>query len=105
MATLRKQDLASRVSTKMGGSTTQGSDALNAVLDAIQEALSKGVRVVLTGFGTFESLDVKERNVRSIRGQQAGKMIKVPAHKRVGFTPGTELSSSIRGNRGGATRR
>ena len=94
MATLRKSDLTSRVASKLGGSRAQGEAALNAVLDSIQEALSAGDRVVLTGFGSFEVRQVKARRVRPIRGGQAGSLITVPAHKRVGFTAGANLSAA-----------
>ena len=94
MATLRKSDLTARVASKRGGSRAQGEAALNAVLDSIQEALSAGDRVVLTGFGSFEVRQVKARRVRPIRGGQAGSLITVPAHKRVGFTAGANLSAA-----------
>ena len=94
MATLRKSDMSSRVAGKLGGSRAQGEAALNAVLDSIQESLAAGNRVVLTGFGSFEIRLVKARRVRPIRGGQAGSLITVPAHKRVGFTAGAELSSA-----------
>ena len=97
MATLRKSDMSSRVAGKLNESTTQGEKALNAVLDSIQEALSGGNRVVLTGFGSFEVRQVKARRVRPIRGGQAGHLITVPAHKRVGFTAGAELSKAAQG--------
>ncbi len=97
MATLRKSDMSSRVAGKMNASGTQGEQALNAVLDSIQEALSGGNRVVLTGFGSFEVRQVKARRVRPIRGGQAGNLITVPAHKRVGFTAGAELSKAAQG--------
>lgn len=94
MPTLRKSDISGRVAQKMGGSRAQGEGALKAVLDTIQEALSSGDRVVLTGFGSFEVRQVKARKVRPIRGGQAGNLITVPAHKRVGFTAGAELSKA-----------
>ncbi len=97
MATLRKSDMSSRVAGKLNASGTQGETALNAVLDSIQEALSGGNRVVLTGFGSFEVRQVKARRVRPIRGGQAGNLITVPAHKRVGFTAGAELSKAAQG--------
>ena len=93
MATLRKSDITSRVSTKLGGSLAQGEDALNAVLDSIQDALAAGDRVVLTGFGSFEVRKVKARRVKPIRG---GDLVTVPAHKRVGFTPGVELNGAVK---------
>ena len=97
MATLRKGDLALRVATKLNGTRSSGDLALNAVLDSIRESLAAGDRVVLTGFGAFESRQVKEREVRAIRGKQAGQRVNVPAHKRVGFTPGSELTNAVRG--------
>ena len=94
MATLRKSDISTRVATNLGGSKAQGEAALKAVLDAVQDALANGDRVVLTGFGSFEVRSVKARRVRPIRGGQAGTLITVPAHKRVGFTAGAELSKA-----------
>jgi DNA-binding protein HU-beta len=94
MATLRKSDLTARVAYKLNGSRANGEAALNAVLDSIQEALATGDRVVLTGFGSFEVRQVKARRVRPIRGGQAGSLITVPAHKRVGFTAGANLSAA-----------
>ena len=92
MATRRKSDIAARVATTLGGSRAQGEAALNAVLSSVQDALKSGDRVVLTGFGSFSVRQVKARRVRPIRGGSAGTLITVPAHKRVGFTAGAELS-------------
>ena len=97
MATLRKSDISGRIASKLGGSRSQGEAALKAVLDSIQDSLGSGDRVVLTGFGSFEVRDVKARRVRPIRGGSAGELITVPAHKRVGFTAGAELSKSAQG--------
>jgi DNA-binding protein HU-beta len=97
MATVRKSDISASVAVKLGGSKSQGEAALKAVLDSIQESLSSGNRVVLTGFGSFEVRQVKARRVRPIRGGQAGTLVTVPAHKRVGFTSGAELTKAARG--------
>ena len=97
MATVRKSDMSSRVAAKLEGSRAQGEAALKAVLDSVQEALAGGDRVVLTGFGSFEVRQVKARRVRPIRGSQAGDLITVAAHKRVGFTAGAELSKAAQG--------
>ena len=94
MATLRKSDMTARVAAKLDVSRAQGEAALNAVLDSVQEALAAGDRVVLTGFGSFEVRQVRARRVRPIRGGQAGSLITVPAHQRVGFTAGAELSKA-----------
>ncbi len=97
MATLRKSDLSGRIAAKMGGSKAQGEAALRSVLESVEEALTNGDRVVLTGFGSFEVRDVKARKVRPIRGAKEGQLIEVPAHKRAGFTAGAELSKAAQG--------
>ena len=94
MATRRKSEMSDRVADRLGCTKAQGEAALNAVLRSVQDELSKGNRVVLTGFGTFELRDVKARKVRPIRGSKAGDLIEVPAHKRVGFSAGAELSKA-----------
>jgi DNA-binding protein HU-beta len=99
LATLRKGDLAARVAGKLGSPRSGGDAALNAVLDSIRDALGAGDRVVLTGFGAFEARQVKERQVRAIRGRQAGQRVTVPAHKRVGFTAGSHLAAAVRGKK------
>ena len=94
METLRKSEISARIATSLGSSKAQGEVVLNAVLETVQDALASGSRVVLTGFGSFEIRQVKARRVRPIRGGQAGSLITVPAHKRVGFTAGAELSKA-----------
>jgi len=96
VTTVRKSDLAELVAMKLDGPRTAGERALNAVLDSITETLANGDRVVITGFGAFETRDVKERQVRTIRGRQAGQLITVRAHRRVGFSPGSELNAVVR---------
>lgn len=99
MGTLRKSDLVAAVATKMRSTRSSAEDSLNSVLDTLRESLAKGDRVVLTGFGTFEVRQVKERKVRPIRGGSAGRTITVPAHRRVGFSAGAELSEAVRSPR------
>lgn len=97
--TLRKSDLAGRVATRLGGTRSVGEGAVNAVIAAVQSALVGGDRVVITGFGSFEVRQIKERKVRPIRGARAGQQMTVPSHKRVGFSPGTELTKAVQGKR------
>ena len=92
MATLRRADLAGRVSSKMGGTKAAADVALAAVVDVLEEALASGHKVVLTGFGTFQVKRAKARTVRPIRG---GAPVDVPPHDRVGFVPGASLRAAI----------
>ena len=92
---LGKGDVATRVAGKLKSTQAEGGRALNAVLDVISEALKAGEAVTLTGFGTFEVREVKERTIRAIRGPKAGEMVSVPSHKRPGFRAGSELVRSV----------
>ena len=92
MTTLRRDDLARRVSSKLGGTKAAADFALTAVVEVMEEALAKGHKVVLTGFGTFKVRRAKARMVRPIRG---GDAIEVPPHDRVGFVPGASLRAAI----------
>lgn len=92
--TLRKADITARVATRLNSSGAQGEAALNAVLGVIQDALSSGDKVVLTGFGTFWVANVKDRRVRSIGN---GELTTIPGHKLVRFRGGQDLSTSVKG--------
>ena len=65
---------------------------LDAVLSVIQEALGKGDRVQLTGFGTFE---VRERSARKGRNPQTGAEITIAARQVPVFRAGKLLKDSV----------
>ena len=92
MTTLRRADLAGRLSSKLGGTKAAADIALAAVVEVMEEALANGHKVVLTGFGTFQVKLAKARTVRPIRG---GDPVEVPPHDRVGFVPGASLRAAI----------
>ena len=54
------------------------------------EALAKGEKVEIRGFGT---LLMKERAARVARNPQTGKKVKIPAKLSPAFKPGKELKA------------
>ncbi|MFB9885551.1 HU family DNA-binding protein [Balneatrix alpica] len=68
--------------------------ALDAMIDAVTEALAKGDSVALVGFGTFA---VKERAARTGRNPQTGAPINIAAAKVPGFKPGKALKDAVNG--------
>jgi len=62
--------------------------ALNAFLDVVMDALKKGEKVTLVGFGT---LSVAERAARTGINPATKETIEIPARKVVKFKPSTEL--------------
>lgn len=66
--------------------------ALDAVVDAITNALKNDDQVVLVGFGTF---GVKERAARTGRNPQTGNPIEIAAAKIPSFKPGKALKDAV----------
>ena len=66
--------------------------ALDAVVDAITDALKKDDTVSLVGFGTFS---VKERAARTGRNPQTGEPINIAAAKIPGFKAGKALKDAV----------
>ena len=89
---MNKADLIEKIAKDAGINKTQADSAINSVLEGVQEALKKGNRVTLVGFGTFS---VGHRKARTGRNPQTGKPIKIAAKKVAKFTPGAELKSAV----------
>jgi nucleoid DNA-binding protein len=74
--------------------TKRGSaEAVDMLLEEIKKALSKGEKVVLSGFGTFRIVTVKDKPVM-IPGKNERRIIK--AHRAARFTPGKTLKKMVR---------
>ncbi|WP_073240130.1 HU family DNA-binding protein [Desulforamulus putei] len=65
---------------------------LTAIFESIQEALKKGEKIQLTGFGTFEA---KPRKAREGRNPQTGEVIQIPATIVPVFKPGKVLKDAV----------
>ena len=66
--------------------------AVVAFVDTIKEALKKGEKVQLIGFGTFES---KKRPARVARNPRTGEEIKVKASNAPGFKASKALKDEM----------
>lgn len=71
------------------------SKIVNVFFDTISEAISKGERVELRGFGVF---DVKEREARIARNPKNGEAVAVPAKKVPFFRMGKDMKDRINKN-------
>ena len=72
---MNKRDLIDAISGRLGDKKS-ATEAVNAVLDAIQDAVAKGDKVAITGFGVFEK---SERPARTARNPATGATIEVPS--------------------------
>ena len=71
------------------------SKIVNVFFDTISEAISKGERVELRGFGVF---DVKVREARIARNPKNGAAVAVPAKKVPFFRMGKDMKDRINKN-------
>ena len=67
--------------------------ALDRVLAHMADAMERGERVTLSGFGSFR---VVERAEQKGRNPQTGQPLTIPAHNVVKFRPGKRLCSKVR---------
>jgi DNA-binding protein HU-beta len=89
---MNKAELIDAIAAGSGLTKADSRRALDAFIDATEEALKKGDRVALVGFGSF---GVSKREARVGRNPQTGKEIKIPAKKVVKFKAGTDLSRKV----------
>ncbi len=90
---MNKTDLINEVAQRTGGTKKSAEDAVNATLSAVSDALSKGEKVQLIGFGTFE---VRERKAREGRNPSTGEVIQIPKQLTPVFKPGKSLKEQVK---------
>lgn len=90
---MNKKELAAAMAAKAEVSKAAAEKALSGALEAIEQALKKGDKVSLLGFGTFSAV---ERKARSGRNPQTGKTIKIKARKAVKFKAGKRLADKVK---------
>ena len=89
---MNKTELIAATAEKANISKKDTEAAVNAVVAVITEALKKGDKVQLVGFGSFE---VRERAARVGRNPKTKETISIPASKVPAFKAGKALKDSI----------
>lgn len=89
---MNKGELVAAIAAKTGLSKKDSEKAINAFTTEIAEALKKGDKVALVGFGTFE---VRERAARVGRNPRDNSPVNIPASKLPVFKAGKGLKESI----------
>ncbi|MCB1970518.1 MAG: HU family DNA-binding protein [Geminicoccaceae bacterium] len=85
-------ELNAAVAAATETSKATAAKSVQAVLTSIQDALGKGEKVSIAGFGIFE---VSHRPARTGRNPQTGKSIEIAASNAVKFKPGKALRDSV----------
>ena len=89
---MTKADLVVAMAKASGGSKVSAERALDAFLHDVFDALKRGRRVTLGGFGTFM---VSRRAERNGRNPRTGKTIHIPACRVPRFKPSRSLKDAV----------
>jgi len=91
---MNKAELISSIAQKSDLSKKDAEKALNAFIESVEEALVKGEKVQLIGFGSFE---VRERAARKGVNPQTKEEITIEASKAPIFRVGKALKEKVNG--------
>ena len=92
---MTKADLIDEVSRVSSLTKKETELIVNTVFDNITDALAKGDKVELRGFGSFR---IRHRGSRLGRNPKTGDQVKVPSKKIPYFKPGKELRELLNGD-------
>lgn len=89
---MNKQELVAALAAKLGVSLKEACAFVDAEVEVLSEALTKGEAVKIAGFGIFA---VKERAARKGTVPGKGITIDIPAKKVVSFKAAKALKESL----------
>ncbi|WOI54208.1 HU family DNA-binding protein [Parvularcula sp. LCG005] len=89
---MNKNEFVDRVADLSGMTKADSGRAVDAVFDAITEALKKGDDVRLVGFGTFSA---SKRAAREGRNPRTGETIQIKASMQPKFSAGKGLKDAL----------
>ena len=90
---MNKSDLIQAVANRSGLTKKDSASAVDAIINSITDSLTKGEKVQLVGFGTFE---VRSRQARDGRNPATGETIKIEASKAPAFKAGKALKDKVK---------
>src|SRR6266700_349500 len=86
-----KLDIINRVAEKTGVPKMKAEQAVDALFQSMKEALTRGERIELRGFGVFV---VKPRKRGVGRNPRTGEEVAIPSGTTIRFKPGKDLQVS-----------
>lgn len=89
---MKKVELVEAVANETGLTKADATRAIDATFQAITDALAKGDKVPLVGFGTFS---VSERAAREGHNPRTGEKVQIAACKSPKFKAGSALKEAV----------
>jgi len=93
---MNKEELVQEVAKKTKQSQKQTEEILSSLVETIVKTVSKGKKVTLVGFGTFEA---RKRAARTGRNPQTGKELKIAAKTVPAFSAGKKFKELVGGSK------
>jgi DNA-binding protein HU-beta len=93
---VNKSELIDTIADRLSVGRKQAVEAVDAVFDTIQRAVTEGERVAISGFGVFERVD---RAARIGRNPATGEPVRVNETTVPKFRPGSEFKAYVSGAR------
>jgi integration host factor subunit beta len=91
---MTKADIVKVLADRVGLTRREAAQALTVVLDGVVEAIRKGEKVELRGFGSFRT---RKRQARQGRNPRTGDRVSVPSKVVPYFKPGKQLREVLGG--------
>mgnify|MGYP001594271677 FL=1 len=89
---MTKREMIDLVARKAHLTKRAADEAVEVFLSEIGRVLSKGEKVVLSGFGTFRVISMKGKTVKI---PKTDKMVTIKSHRSPRFTPGKKLKRQV----------
>ena len=89
---MNKAELVSEIANGAGLTKTKATEVVDSIVSTITEALKKGEKVTLVGFGTFST---SKREPRKGRNPKTGEILNIAGKTVAKFKAGSELSKSV----------
>ena len=85
-----KADIVNKVAELSEISRVKAAQAVDTVIEGLRNALARGQRIELRGFGVFQ---VKPRKRGIGRNPRTGKEVRIPPGRTIRFKPGKDLQN------------
>jgi len=92
ISAMTKSEFIERLYSKSSLSYDDTVAAINITIDTMQNALGRGERIEIRGFGAFS---LHERKARTGRNPKTGEAVEIPTCYKVHFKPGKALRERV----------
>ena len=90
---MTRSDLVEELAARFGQLTQRDADfAVKTILDAVNDALMRGHRIEIRGFGSFS---INRRPPRMGRNPRSGESVAIPEKRVPHFKPGKALREAV----------